>query len=151
MFGSTSGEVQACFKQKQFLLHTINSSSSWNTRSCTDTMYVLSALHESKKGKWVVSYAELNFAILTNLLWFVFEYLCGKNIKTKCVLSTPWREGLLAFPAMLEMPTYAWLLSPHTYRRNSSISRRSFLGPAASPLISISQETEILLLSGISN
>ncbi len=115
-------------------------------------MYVLSALdksiHQMSKcwQQKLLSEYPLYFALLTNLLWFVFEYLCG-NISRQ---NASYQQGF-QLGGLLEMPAYAWLLSPRTYVRYSSISQRSFLGPAASPLILCSQETEILLLSGISN
>lgn len=142
----------SCHQQQLFL----------TPRLCTDTTYVLNALDKSNHQMSKCKQQRLLSECLCSALFWIthkpfmacFEIFMWKNIKTKCFLSrvsAPWRAGLLAFSAVLEMPAYAWLLSMHTYAHNSSVSRRSFLGPAASPLISFSQETEILLLSGISN
>lgn len=131
-------------------------------RLCTDTTYVLNALDKSNHQMSKCKQQRLLRECLCSALFLhysqtfygLFWNIYVENIKTKCFLSrvsAPWRAGLLAFSAVLEMPVYAWLLSMHTYAHNSSVSRRSFLGPAALPLISFSQETEILLLSGISN
>lgn len=121
-------------------------------RSCTDTMYVLSALDKSIHHMSKCWQQKLLSEYLRGALWSVFEYLCGKISRQNASYKQGFQLGVcLAFSAMLEMPAYARLLSLCTYVCNSSISQRSFLGPAALPLILFSQETEILLLSGISN
>lgn len=77
-------------------------------RSCTDIMYVLSALDKSihqmskcKQQKLLSEYLRGALFCITHKPFMVcFWIYMWKNIKTKCFLSTrvsaPWREGLLA-------------------------------------------------------